>query len=289
MKQLLVLSGKGGTGKTTLVSSFIELGGFKAFADCDVDAPNLQLISGQSGILPEKAHYLGMDKVSIDSSLCIECGLCQDNCRFNSIEQTEDGKYRVNHYSCEGCGVCKEFCPADAISWEKNVAGETQVYHGESFLSTAKLKMGEGNSGLLVNQVKENLKKIDEPYAIVDGSPGIGCPVISSLSGVHMVILVTEPSLSGISDLERIVETAQGFKINPFVVINKYDINMDKTETIEQWCNEKGLTILGKIPFEKSCNHLLNQKSSLVEGKTDAAMEIRSIHRKAMKILKDIK
>ena len=289
MKQLLVLSGKGGTGKTTLVSSFIELGGFKAFADCDVDAPNLQLISGQSGILPEKADYLGMDKVSIDSSLCIGCGLCRDNCRFNGIEQTKDGKYRVNHYSCEGCGVCKEFCPADAISWVENVAGETQVYRGRNFLSTANLKMGEGNSGLLVNQVKENLKKIDEPYAIVDGSPGIGCPVISSLSGVDMVILVTEPSLSGISDLERIVETAQGFKINPFVVINKYDINMDKTKSIEKWCSLQGLTILGEIPFEKSCNSLLNQKASLVKGRTDASMEIQKIHRKAIKILKEIK
>lgn len=289
MKQLLVLSGKGGTGKTTLVSSFIELGGFKAFADCDVDAPNLYLISGQKGISPIKSQYFGMDKVEIDSNKCIKCGLCKENCRFDAIEKTEDKRYKVNHYNCEGCGVCLEFCPEKAIYSVKNQAGETEIFPGDYYLSTAKLKMGEGNSGLLVSKVKENLKKNDAPYGIVDGSPGIGCPVIASISGVDMVIVVTEPSLSGLSDLNRIVEMTGSFGIEPYIVINKYDINIDKTNEIKEWCKDRNLQILGLIPFDGNCNNYINNSQPLVNSPSAASEEIKKIHKKALRILNELK
>lgn len=286
MKQLLVISGKGGTGKTTIVSSFIELGGFKAFADCDVDAPNLYLISGKDK-LKEKRDYFGMDKCEIDFDKCIGCGKCQEMCRFSAIEKVED-KFKINKYSCEGCGVCKVVCPSEAINFVKNQAGEIRIYQGENFLSTAKLKMGEGNSGLLVTEVKKNLVKSNEEYAIVDGSPGIGCPVIASTAGVSLVLIVTEPSLSGISDLERIVKTIKNFGMRIMVVINKYNLNIEKSKDIKNYCLKNDIDFLGKIPFEKDYNHFLNEKKTLLSMNTQGSKEIKKIYDKVVKILKAI-
>lgn len=286
MKQLLVLSGKGGTGKTTLVSSFIELGGFKAFADCDVDAPNLNLISGVESSVKREAYY-GMDKCVINPLKCDNCGICREKCRFNAIDKV-DGKFKINKYNCEGCGVCKLVCPNNAISFAENIAGEIEVYSGDKFLSTAELKMGEGNSGLLVTEVKKNLMMQNEEYAIVDGSPGIGCPVIASIAGAHMVIVVTEPSLSGLSDLDRIVKTTKNFGITPLIVINKYDINLEKTKLIEKYAGENSLEIIGRIPFEEKCNEYLNEKKAIVNSNTAASLEIKKIYNKTMEILRRI-
>ena len=286
MKQLLVLSGKGGTGKTTLVSSFIELGGFKAFADCDVDAPNLHLMAKTDNLI-EKRDYFGMDKCAINTEKCIGCGLCATKCRFDAIQKVND-KYEINKYNCEGCGFCEILCPTSAITFKNNKAGDIEIFQDDKFLSTAKLKMGEGNSGLLVTEVKKNLIKSNEPYAIVDGSPGIGCPVIASTVGVNVIIIVTEPSLSGISDLDRIAKTINHLDAKILAVVNKYDINIEKTKEIETYCEKNNIEIVGKIPFEKNYNDFLNNKKTLLESNLGASNEVKNIYNKTMKILRRI-
>ena len=209
MKQLLILSGKGGTGKTTIASAFIKLNGAKAYADCDVDAPNLHLITKQISE-PKKEDYYGLPKAEINTDLCIECDQCRQNCRFEAI--LKDEKYEVYYYACEGCGVCELVCPEGAVALKPAAAGELMLYasEGEVF-STAQLKMGSGNSGKLVTEVKKQMKTASKnaEFAIIDGSPGMGCPVIASLSGVDMVLVVAEPSISGISDMVRIINTAE--------------------------------------------------------------------------------
>ena len=202
MKQLLVLSGKGGTGKTTVAGTFVELSQAKAAADCDVDAPNMHLVLKQANA-PERFDYMGMDKALIDSETCINCGLCQRNCVFDAIDflpSTNENKdqYKVSDFGCEGCGVCVYVCPVGAVSMMPSVDGALELFRNGRVFSTATLKMGSGTSGKLVSEVKQNLIKAapKEGFAILDGSPGIGCPVIASISGVHMVLVVAEPSVS---------------------------------------------------------------------------------------------
>ena len=202
MKQLLILSGKGGTGKTTVASAFIQLSQARAFADCDVDAPNLHLVANCDSE-PQREDYYGLPKAQIHTDTCLKCGSCQYHCQFKAIEK-QDGVYKVNPFACEGCGVCSYVCPANAITMEEMLAGEMQLFqNADNVFSTAQLKMGSGNSGKLVTEVKKRMRRTakDAEIAIIDGSPGIGCPVIASLSGVNMALIVAEPSVSGISDL----------------------------------------------------------------------------------------
>src|SRR5690554_5652954 len=240
MKQLLILSGKGGTGKTTIASAFIKLLNAKAYADCDVDAPNLHLILNQSSKV-KKSDYYGLPKAEIDTNLCIECDLCRQKCRFDAINK--DINYQVDYYGCEGCGVCEAICPVAAVSMKPAVAGELMLHENDAIFSTAQLKMGSGTSGMLVSEVKKQMKSaaVATDLAIIDGSPGIGCPVIASLSGVDMVLIVTEPSISGISDMERIVATAAKFGIKTAICINKYDTNPVNAKKIEQYANDHKL------------------------------------------------
>src|SRR5690606_12500948 len=194
MKQLLILSGKGGTGKTTIASAFIKLSKAKAYADCDVDAPNLHLITKQNS-LPKKTDYYGLPKAEIDIELCIECGQCMQNCRFEAI--SADGKYKVDPFACEGCGDCELVCAVEAVTLKPAVAGELLLYtEGEKVLSTEQLKMGSGATGMLVSEVKQQMNSAaaDVEIATIDGYPGISCPVIASLSGVDMVFIVAAPS-----------------------------------------------------------------------------------------------
>ncbi len=268
MKQLLILSGKGGTGKTTLASAFIQMAQARAYADCDVDAPNLHLVTEQNAPC-QTTDFYGMDKAVIDPSRCVKCGKCLANCRFDAI--AAENAYRVDAYACEGCGVCAAVCPVDAISMQPAVAGDLMRYADESSVfSTAQLRMGSGNSGLLVTEVKKQMREgvaADTPFAIIDGSPGIGCPVIASLSGVDLVLLVTEPSLSGISDMERILKTAQTFGTKAAICINKYDIHAENTAKIEAFCQLHHLPLVGKIPFDPLAVQAVNQ------GKTIAAID----------------
>lgn len=284
MKQLLILSGKGGTGKTTVASAFIKLAKAKAYVDCDVDAPNLHLVMRHEAT-PKRSNYYGLDKAKIDEKLCIQCDLCRQNCRFDAIV-VKDG-YTVDDYGCEGCGVCEQICPTNAIVLRPAVAGELMLYMGEQTFSTAQLRMGSGNSGLLVTDVKKQLKSAapNTDLAIIDGSPGIGCPVIASLNGVDMVLIVAEPSISGISDMERIIETANRFQVTMAVCINKYNTNIQKTKMIEEFCMERKISIVGKIPFDQKVVRVLNQGKSIVDIDCDASRATKSIFDKTMEIL----
>jgi MinD superfamily P-loop ATPase len=285
MKQLLILSGKGGTGKTTIASAFIKLADAKAYADCDVDAPNLHLITGwNSG--PKKTDYYGLPIAEIDSDMCIECDQCRQNCRFDAIKA--EPHYKVDSFACEGCGVCAYVCPAEAITLKPAVAGELMLYaDGEKAFSTAQLKMGSGTSGLLVTEVKKQLKSaaVDSEIAIIDGSPGIGCPVIASLSGVDMVLIVAEPSISGISDMERIINTAAKFGTKTAVCINKYDTNIEHTEKIEAFCEKQGLPFIGRIPFDSGAVKAINNGQTIVDIDCTSGTAVKEVYHKAMNLL----
>lgn len=270
MKQLLILSGKGGTGKTTIASAFIKLYKAKAYADCDVDAPNLHLAMNQLS-KPQITDYYGLDKAEIDTERCIRCDLCRQNCRFNAIRINGDGNYVVDYFGCEGCSVCEYVCPVEAVAMNPAVAGELKLYKNDEVFSTAQLKMGSGNSGLLVSDVKKQLKSAADniDFAIIDGSPGIGCPVIASLSGVDMVLIVAEPSISGISDMERIIKTANNFHVKIAVCINKYDTNIGNTKKIEEFCEKNNLVLAGRIPFDKEAVKAVNNGYTIID--TDCA------------------
>ncbi len=284
MKQLLVLSGKGGTGKTTLVSAFIKLGDIKAYADCDVDAPNLHIAINHTS-QPTTKDYYGLDKARIDTELCTKCGICEENCRFDAI--SSNGDYVVDYFGCEGCGLCMELCPVNAIALHPAIAGELILHSNDTVFSSAKLKMGSGNSGLLVTDVKKQLKSaVDKvPVAIIDGSPGIGCPVIASLSGVDMVLIVAEPSISGISDMERIIKTANNFHTKIGICINKYDTNIKNTRRIEKYCEDNNLPLVGRIPFDLQAARVVNHGKTIVDIDCPAGNAAKSVFETTINIL----
>ncbi len=275
MKQLLVLSGKGGTGKTTVASALIKLSKCSAYADCDVDAPNLHITASQMSE-PEKSDYYGFGKAEIDQETCINCGLCEKNCRFDAIQGTT-----IDPFACEGCGVCEKICPVHAIVMRDHASGSLMLYKNEHHVfSTAKLNMGSGASGKLVTAVKQRLIKEaeEEPFAVIDGSPGIGCPVIASISGVHMVLVVAEPTLSGMHDMNRILDTARHFNINCAVCINKYDVNEEHSKKIERDCEDLNIPVIGKIPFDETVLEAVNTCQSIASyPDSPAGKAIRSI------------
>lgn len=267
MRQIVILSGKGGTGKTTVAASLARLVSQKAFADCDVDAPNLHLIL-EPTLISSKPFY-GYQVAALDPAACSGCGLCEELCRFGAIEELV-----VDPLKCEGCGVCEEFCPEKdhlgraAIRLVDNVTGEVSVgrVRGELF-STATLKMGQGASGKLVTEVKRSVSQrlTAENYFLVDGSPGIGCPVVASITGAHLLLAIAEPTQSGLHDLERIIGTAKGFGADCLVCINKYDLNPDLSEKIASFCQEEGLSLVGRIPYDPQVSEAINQGKAIVD------------------------
>jgi MinD superfamily P-loop ATPase len=285
LKRLLILSGKGGTGKTTLASSLIKLSDSKAYADCDVDAPNLHLVMTEE-TEPINSDYYGLPTALIDSEKCISCDLCRQSCRFNAIDVT-DGTYVVNQFSCEGCKVCQLVCPVEAVEMVDRVTGRLSLYKNDHVFSTAELEMGSGNSGLLVTEVKKNLYKnvANEELAIIDGSPGIGCPVIASISGIDLVLLVAEPTISGFSDMERIIKTSQGFPAKLAVCVNKFDLHIENTEKIIQYCKTNDIEFVGTIPFDADAPKLVNQGKTLIEKEGPAKDAIEEIYEKSLNIL----
>lgn len=285
MKRLVILSGKGGTGKTTVAGALIKLSQSKAYADCDVDAPNLHLITSQN-TEPEKKDFYGMPKAEINQNLCVKCGLCQEKCRFDAIK-SNNGSYCIDSFSCEGCGVCEAVCPVNAVKLHEAVAGELSLYRGDGIFSTAKLKMGSGTSGKLVTEVKKDLSQAaqDVRLAIIDGSPGIGCPVIASLSGADAVLIVAEPSVSGISDMERIIRTAKHFDVKIVVCVNKYDTNILNTKKIKKFCLDEGLQYLGEIPYDICAQNAINQGKTIAEVDCPSADAVKKIYEQILKII----
>lgn len=287
MKQLLILSGKGGTGKTTVASAFIKLANAKDYADCDVDAPNLHLIMQQSSE-PKKRDYYGLPKAEINTDLCLQCDMCRDNCRFDAIKiDSVSNEYKVDKFACEGCGVCQTVCKTNAIFLVPDIAGELMLYKNNAVFSTAQLKIGNGTSGMLVTEVKKQVKAAS-PYselAIIDGSPGIGCPVIASISGVDMVLIVAEPSISGISDMERIIKIASKFQTKVAVCINKYDTNIENTAKIELFCRSCNIPFAGEIPFDSNAVKAINNGQSIVDIDCAAGNAIKKVYNETIKIL----
>lgn len=286
MKRLLILSGKGGTGKTTTAAAFLRFSKARAAADCDVDAPNLHLVQAMKR-QPVFSDFLGGEKALIDSEKCVGCGLCSDCCRFHAIDY--DGMaYRVNDVSCDGCGVCVYVCPQKALTLHADVAGKRILYQENDLVfSTAKLKMGRGNSGKLVTNVKmDMLKHAPEcDLAVVDGSPGLGCPVIASMSGMDLALVVAEPSLSGISDLERLVKTAGVFQMKLAVYVNKWDVSPEKTKEIERFCQEQNIPFLGKVPYDKAASAAINAGKSLADMECPARDALYEIYQKTSDLL----
>ncbi len=215
--------------------------------------------------------------------------MCEKHCNFNAIYYNKyEDKYIVDDFACEGCTVCQYVCPEDAISMIPSVVGDLMLYKNDSVFSTAQLKMGSGNSGLLVTEVKKamNLKETKADLVVIDGSPGIGCPVIASISGVDMVLIVAEPSVSGISDMKRVISTANHFKVPVAICVNKYDINIENTEKIEDLCNDLNLPFVGKIPFDKRAVEAVNKGLTIVDIDSIAGNSTRDVYFNTIELLK---
>ena len=253
LKQITVISGKGGTGKTTLVASFAALAENKVIADCDVDAPDLHLLLHPEIIKKEEFKCL---KVAVmDKTLCSECGTCEETCRFNAIALTEESSYAVNPARCEGCGACVFTCPQDALTLKERVSGYSFISKTNyGTMAHAQLNIAEEASGKLVTVVRNNAQQVAEKESceliLIDGAPGIGCPVIASLAGVDLALIVTEPTMSGLHDLERILDVTRHFGIGSVVCINKYDINEENSRRITEFCRQRGVEMVGNIPYD---------------------------------------
>ena len=261
MKQITVLSGKGGTGKTTITASFAVLAKRAVVADCDVDAPDLHMLLHPE--IVETQEFKGSKLAFIDEAKCIKCGLCREKCKFNAITEN----FTIDPFSCEGCGVCTIVCPTNAITLTERVSGHAYISKTKyGFMAHAMLSPSEANSGKLVTLVRQNAKILAEKencnLVIIDGPPGIGCPVIASVTGVDAGLVVTEPTMSGIHDLKRALQLLGHFNVQPFVCVNMYDINKDNTERIESFCKENSIEVAGKIPFNPKV------VEAMVNGKT---------------------
>ncbi|MBU4304041.1 MAG: ATP-binding protein [Candidatus Omnitrophica bacterium] len=282
MKTIAVISGKGGTGKTVVTGSLAALADKKIMVDCDVDAADLYLLLHPT--VKERNEFRSGKTAVIDKKLCSQCGKCIVACRFEAIKPD----FTIESFSCEGCALCSHICPHGAIRMEENIAGEWFVSDTKygPFVH-AKLGIAEENSGKLVAKIRQVAKELAQKngleYVIIDGPPGIGCPVIASLSGVDCALIVTEPTLSGLHDARRVIEVARHFNIPVKLVVNKYDINIDMTGQIESFCKESAIPVIGKIPFDKVI------VESMVRGKTIVEHTNGCVKKELLKIWNTLK
>lgn len=279
--ELAVISGKGGTGKSSVTAAFATAGERLVLADCDVDAANLYLIFN-----PEHSReqvYIGGHKAVVDHTLCTACGICESYCRFDAINEM-DGKIMISETACDGCFFCSRICPMNAIAMVRSDI--SRMYTGSfrnGIMVYGRLSPGEGNSGKLVSMVREEAKKEAKEQGmstiLLDGPPGIGCPVISTITGVDRLIIVTEPTLSGLEDMKRVFEVVRKLNCETGIIINKYDVNEAMAERIEEWCAAYEYTILGRLPYDRRVTDAMVAGKSIIEMFPDAEIS---------KILKDI-
>ncbi|MBC7220379.1 ATP-binding protein [Candidatus Bipolaricaulota bacterium] len=280
MTELVVVSGKGGTGKTTVVASLAALARDAVIADCDVDAANLHLLLHPQ--VEKTVSYEGSEVAEVNPAMCTGCGACAESCRFAAVVR-RNGAHAVDPLSCEGCGVCAAVCPEKAVKLSPRLSG--WIYISKSPYGTVvhgELRPGEETSGKLVSQVKMRAREIGRQeradLLLADGAPGIGCPVIASLSGAHAALAVTEPSRSALHDLERVVAVARQFRAQPLVVINKADLAPDLADEIELYAQREGIPVLARIPYdEKAVAALVAQRPLVEHGDSPAAEAIRAL------------
>jgi MinD superfamily P-loop ATPase len=270
--EIAVISGKGGTGKSSITAAFASLLKSVVLVDCDVDAANLYILFEPE--IDEKTSFVGAQKAEIDYNVCTNCGICMDYCRFDAIK-IENGKVTINEIFCDGCQLCSRICPEKAISMINNA--ESLLLSGNfryGKMVYGSLAPGEENSGKLVNIVREKARKIAEQnnskVILIDGPPGIGCPVISTVTGVDHVVVVTEPSLSGMHDLKRTVEMTENFNLKTWVIINKFDLNREMSEKIFEFCNLKSIQILAKLPYHAQVVEAMVNCKSISEWEPDS-------------------
>jgi MinD superfamily P-loop ATPase len=278
VNELVVISGKGGTGKTSIVASIAALAGTVVIADCDVDAADLHLLLGPQ--VERTIPFSGGKSAEIEFDRCSGCGKCWVLCRFDAIERIGAAKpvFSIDASACEGCGVCAHFCPEEAISMQDVDNGEwfiSGTRHGP--LVHARLRAGAENSGKLVTLVRSEANKIAREkgtdLVLIDGSPGIGCPVIASITGADLVLVVTEPTVSGVHDLKRVTALTRHFGIETAVVVNKYDINEAMTRSIEEAARTDGLSICGRVRYDRRVTEAQIEGASIVETDGGAVRE----------------
>lgn len=286
MKKLLILSGKGGTGKTTIAAAFIRFAQARAYADCDVAAPNLHIVINTQGA-KENASCYGNQKAFINPDQCCGCGNCASACRFGAIFKMRDGIYAVNWYACEGCGVCAAVCVPEAAKLGEDVSAELTLYRGERVFSTGEVRIGRGASGKVVNAVKAALTNA-APFAelaIMDGSPGIGGPVMAAITGADLALVVTEPSLSGFCDLKRILQLSANRKTKAAVCINQYDTCLEAATRIERYCRQYKIPFVGRIPYESQAYAAVNAGKSLADVDCPARAALYEAYEKVLELL----
>ena len=276
MKELIVISGKGGTGKTSIMAAFSSLAERMVLCDADVDAADLHLIMNPKVI--RRTDFQSGNTAVINKDQCTECDLCRELCRFNAIS----ADYKVNPIDCEGCGVCVHFCPEDAIDFPVSTCGEWFVSDTRfGPMVHARLGIAEENSGKLVTLVRQEARKIAEAknldLILTDGPPGVGCPVIASIGGANAVLIVTEPTVSGKHDMERVAQLAAHFKVPAMICVNKFDLNLELTREIETYAEKKGLSCLGRIPFDPVFTKAMIQAQTVFEydGRSTVGEAIR--------------
>ena len=270
MKQVVFLSGKGGTGKTVVTASMAALFKEAVFVDADVDAANLHILLHPE--IKTVHEFYGNEKACVEQESCTACGACHSVCRFDALNVGEDGKPEIDRHGCEGCAVCSLMCPENAINMVPNKSGEwfeSRTRFG-SFIH-GRLGFAEENSGKLVSLLRQRARETAEAenrdLILVDGPPGVGCPVIASLAGTDVVVLVTEPTVSGIHDMKRVLELTHHFKIKTVCCINKFDLNPAKALELQQLCEQESIPILGRIPFDRDVIFSLVKECPLVEYK----------------------